>query len=506
MKSAQISIYDRENNAVRLLSAMARNAGHSALEIYFKDWINNGFIPPNPAEIANLIKLLKQHEIQIVGLSLRASPYFKVASQLTAVIQQELQIPVLWGGTHAILCPEECIQAADLVCVGEGEKTWPQLLDKMEKQEDYTGLANLWVKKGSEIYRNPVADLIEDLDTLPFRDYTHPDKYYISGSKIIQGDPMSGEPIFQMLCSRGCPFSCSFCYNSVFKSDIYKDKGRYYRLRSVDSVLAELKKAKAAFPHLVRIKFDDEVFPFEEKWFEEFCQRYPQEIGLPFECFTESKLVEESRFSKLKQAGLKIIYMGVQSTSKICHELYNRETPERQILEAANTFHRLKLDARYQVIVDDPLSGEAEYESLFDFLMLFPRPFALYLFSLTVYPRTALAQKLLELNIINPEQIEGRATKTFRQLRVDLNYPRTPPQLFWTSMLVLMTKNFLPKSFLRKLSKNQFLKQHPKLPAAFAQFCNFIHMGYLAGKMLLSGEMSFSTMLRWLNLRSWITQ
>lgn len=506
MKLAHISLYDRENNAVRLLAEITRKAGHPTLEIYFKDWINNGFIPPSEKEIDNLIALLKEHSVQIVGISLRASPYFRVASQLTRIIQERLGIMVLWGGTHAILCPEECIQAADLVCVGEGERTWPQLLEKLEAGEDYTELPNLWVRNGEEIYRNPIAELIENLDELPLRNYTHPDKFYITGDKIISGDPMVNEPIYQMLCSRGCPFNCSFCYNSVFKSDVYKGKGRYYRLRSVDSVMAELKIAKETFPNLVRIKFDDEVLPFEPQWFEEFCRRYPGEIGLPFECFTESKLVEESRFAALKKAGLTIVYMGVQSTAKICHELYNRETPEQEILEGARLFHRLKLDARFQVIVDDPFSSEADYENLFDFLMQFPRPFALYLFSLTVYPRTALAKKLLEMKLITPDQIEGRATKTFRQLRVDLNYPREKTQLFWVSMLVLMTKNFLSRGLVRKLSRNRFFKRHPRLLAVFAQGCNFLHMGYLAGKMLLGGEMSFSTMRHWLNYRSWITQ
>jgi len=71
----------------------------------FKDWINNGFFPPTPVEIENLLKLLKDQSIQMVGISLRASPYFQVASQLTRIIQEKID-----DGTS-----DECVVDAEIV-------------------------------------------------------------------------------------------------------------------------------------------------------------------------------------------------------------------------------------------------------------------------------------------------------------------------------------------------------------------------------------------------------
>ncbi|MCL5035572.1 MAG: cobalamin-dependent protein [Chloroflexi bacterium] len=506
MNTALISLYDRENNAVRLLAAIARKQGHRVLEIYFKDWRNNSFTPPVDIEKNNLIRLLKDNDVKLVGISLRSSPYNRVAAEITEHIKNNLDIPVLWGGTHAILCPEECIREADYVCVGEGDETFVSLINYIQSNRPTEHMPNLWVKTDEKIIRNPVGNVTEDLDSLPYRDYETPDKYFIEGDKIETGDPMPQQMIYQMMCSRGCPFSCSFCYNSVFKSEIYKDKGNYFRLRSMDSVIDELKEAKRIFPNLKKIKFDDEVFPYEPEWVEEFCRRYPEEIGIPFECFTESKLVSEEYFKKLREAGLKIIYMGIQNTHKIARTLYDRNDPEERTLYAVNLFKKLGLDARYQVIVDDLVSTDEDREYLFNFLMKFPRPFALYLFSMTVYPHTVLARKLLDMGKITPDDIEGAATKTFEQHRVDVNYPRPPDEKFWICMLVLMTKPFIPKSFLNFLSKNKLLRAHPWPLQVFAQAANFIHMGWFAGKMLLKGEMSPAFFKRWANPRSWITQ
>lgn len=506
MNTALISLYDRENNAVRLLASIARKQGHKVIEIYFKDWQNNNFIPPNEVEKQNLIKLLLDNDIKLVGISLRSSPYIRIAIEITNHIKKYINVPVLWGGTHPILCPEDCIRYADYVCIGEGDDTFPTMLNYFQSGRPVDYMPNLWVKKDDIIIRNPVASVTEDLDSLPFRDYTSPEKYLIEGDIIMQGDPMPQNTIFQMMCSRGCPFRCSFCYNSVFKTEIYKDKGNYFRLRSMDSVIDELKEAKNKFPKMKRIKFDDEVFPYEKEWVEEFCIRYPKEIGFPFECFTEAKLVNEEYFLKLRKAGLNIVYMGIQNTHKISKELYDRVDPEDKILNAVKIFKKLGLDARYQIIVDDMVSTDEDRRYLFDFLLRFPRPFALYLFSMTVYPRTALARKLLDMGKITPDDIEGVATKTFKQHRVDVNYPRPPDERFWICMLVLMTKNFMPKGLLKWLSNNKLLKTHPWILQITAQVSNFIHMGWIAGKLLLKGEMSYAFFKRWANPSSWITQ
>ena len=487
------------------MAGILRDQGYPVTEIYFKDWKNNTFIPPTPTEIDNLVKVIEDQKIQLVAFSLRASAYLQLAADLTGIIRERTGLPILWGGAHVILCPDECITLADYICSGEGDRSLPELVEALDKGANPEKIPGIWVRRKEKIIKNPPGDLVCNLDSLPFRDYTSPDKFIIDGRQIRRQDPMINDPIFQMMTTRGCPYKCSYCYNSTFKK-IFEGRGKYYRSRSVDNVIEELKLAKKNFPNLRRIKFDDEVFPFDPDWVEEFIEKYPREINLPFEAFTEPNLVDRKRFTRLKEAGLKIIYMGVQNSARITGTLYDRHTPDEIVLKAVTTLHEIGLDARYQIILDDPLSTGEDQDALFCLLMKFPRPFELYLFSLTIFPRTQLAKKLLEDGVIEESQVEGKDTKTFRQLRVDLSYPRSPESTYWAAMLVLLTKSFIPKSLLWKFYKNRKLKESPMPLVILAQLSNLVKMGCVALEMILSGELTWAGARRWLNFGSLITQ
>ncbi|MGV8118376.1 MAG: B12-binding domain-containing radical SAM protein [Candidatus Xenobiia bacterium LiM19] len=501
-----VSLYDFENNAVRILAALTRAQGYKAVEIYFKDWKNNYFEPPTEVEINNLLTIIHKQGINLLGMSVRATAYHNVATQLTQAVKKKYDIPVIWGGTHVLLSPDMCIEATDAVCVSEGEVAMLELFRRIKAGEPLQETPGLWINEKGEILKNPMKNLCEDLDTLPFRDYTSSDKYVVFGSKIRQEDPMVIDPVYRMMCSRGCPFNCAYCYNSAIVQ-IYKDKGRYHRIRSVDSVLAELKDSRNSFKNLKRIRFDDEVFIFQDQWVDEFCERYPREIGLPFEIFTEPKLVKLPYMEKLRKAGLDVVYMGVQNSYRITKELYDRNTAEDTILGAGKIFHDLRIDARYQIIVDDPLSNEEDRETLFDLLTRIPRPYELYLFSLTVFPNTTLASKLLKEGLISEKDVEGTsAQKTFKQMRVSLNYPRPPIETFWVSILVLISKNFIPLWLIKSLAKNEFLMHHPLPLVIFAQVSNVIKMTMVVLRMIVRGEFTITLLRRWTNLRSLITQ
>ena len=198
--------------------------------------------------------------------------------------------------------------------------------------------------------------------------------------------------------------------------------------------------------------------------------------------------------------------MGVQNSEKINEILYDRNTTNSTVLNAVRLLHRMKIDSRYQVIVDDPMSTDTDKIGLVEFLMEFPRPFELYLFSLTVYPNTKLAEKLIEQGIISENEIEGKASKTFQQLRVDLSYPRGTEDIFLLSVMILLTKRFIPKSIIRFLYKSDFFKKHSRVLVFFAQAANIIKMTWTVFWMILQGRFTYTLYKRWANPKSLISQ
>ena len=503
-----ISMYDVENNAVRILAGTLREGGHHAVEIYFKDWISNHLDPATDIELANLNKVVQDESLDLVCISIRASAYYNAARILTDHLHETLDIPVLWGGMHPTLMGAQCIETADMVLQGEGELA---LLDLAHRIRDSGGDAslvhdtrNVWSHTGQGVRRNALRGLVENLDDLSWRDYhSHAHKYFIWGKRIIQGDPMHGDPVFQMMGSRGCIYKCSYCYNSTYKKDVYPGQ-KWFRVRSPDSMIEEILQAKSHWD-FKRIRFDDEVFNFQSDWVTEFAEKYPKRVGLPFEIFIEPKLVNEDRMTQLRDAGLASVYMGVQSSERVTGHLYDRRVKNNTIGDIAQLYHKLGVKPHFQLIFDDPVSSDEDRRKLFEMISTFPHPFDLYLFSMTVFPGSELNHKLLESGLISEYDIEGTATKTFYQHRVNLEYPRPVEETYWIALIQMLSKSFVPRSVLTPLSKSETLKKHPWPLIQMAHAANYVKMGTTAAKMAKNGEMTSTLLRRWLSFDRVIT-
>ncbi len=503
-----LSTWDVENNAVRAIAATLRGGGHHCAEIYFKDWISNHLDPATEAELDALVRVVRREELNVVAISIRASAYAQQAKLITEHLHRELDIPVLWAGMHATMVPAECIESADMVLCGEGEPAIAQLADRLVAGEDEQTLesGNTWFQAGRHgVKKNTLLPLVGDLDSLQYRDYTsHDHKYFIQGGTYVQGDPMHGDPVFQMMGSRGCIYKCSYCYNSTYKKDVYPGQ-KWFRVRSPESMVEEIRRARSHWD-FKRIRFDDEVFNFQLSWLEDFCERYPRDVGLPFEIFIEPKLVNEERMRMLRDAGLVSVYMGVQSSERVTGHLYDRRVKNQSISEIAQMYHRLGIKPHFQLIFDDPVSTEGDKKALFDMISTFPHPFDLYLFSMTVFPGSELNNKLIDNGLISKYDIDGvDNTRVFYQHRVNLSYPRPVEDTFWIALTQMLSKNFVPRPMLKALSKSAFLKKHPWPLIQMANATNFVKMGALAGKMAADGEMTDTLVRRWLSMDRVIT-
>lgn len=160
----------------------------------------------------------------LIGLS-AVTNTIKTAWAIAKLIKKKKDIPIVLGGVHPTLMPEESLNKSfiDMVIRGEAEISLAQLAAGTLK----TKIAGLSHKQGQKIIHNPASFLLKNLDSLPFpaRHLLPMAKYTTIGAKQT--------PYATMVSSRGCPYQCSFC-------SVRAIAGLTFRPRSPENVLAEI--------------------------------------------------------------------------------------------------------------------------------------------------------------------------------------------------------------------------------------------------------------------------
>lgn len=501
-----ITPYGYENQGVRMLSAVLRRDGFEAPILYMKAWRNNDIQPPTDKELGLFQKVIRQQAPDVIGIGF-GTPYLRIVTELTRLAREVSDAHVIWGGVHPTISPEDCIDHADSVCIGEGELPLLDLAAAIRDGEPIDGIANLWIRHGDEVLRNPPRPLIQDLDTLPFgHQLLGAEMLVLEDGKVVARDPSVDNTMYRIHASRGCPFKCAFCYNSQYRQ-IYADLGTYHRQRSVENVLQEIELARTVRPGLKRIRFDDDSFVFPRAWIEEFCREYTRRVGLRFDILFNPTTVNERNLRMLRDAGLDHVQVGIQAGSDEEREKqYQRKGSNQDTLELARLLADIGIAVTYDVILDNPLSSRADKQAMLDLLLQLPRPYNLFLYSLVVFPKSFTATTLLAAGVITEDDVEGRATKSFEQFRLSLSYPRSAEDTFYASLISMASKAFIPRAAVRALARSETLREHPTPVRYGAEVANAVKLGTVAYKMLRRGELSVFKLAEYASFRRRLIQ
>lgn len=452
-----ISLYEPYSFGVCTLHRAVKNIGCEVNTIFFKTTTPTmRHERPSNEEFILLYDFIIAHNPDIVGISLRTTN-FEIAKEITEGIKNICKSIIVWGGIHPTICPEQCIEYADVVCIGEGEKPFIDLVKTIEARDNYYRIRNLWVKDHN---KNPLYSLNKDLDNFS-PDLSNENKYLIHNNKIIQA-PTDDRTSYAVMTSRGCFFSCSFCCNNVLH-DLYKGD-KHVRRRSVDSVIQELEWAKGYFKNLKDIRFIDDVFTFDQKWISEFCFKYTERINLPFHCLVHPKFTDEYTIYLLKNAGLVSVIMGIQSGSdSFRKEVYNRNESNAEVLEADKILSEYKINKYYDLLIGNPLESEKDKKQTLDLLLMLKRPFQLHTFTLTHFPKTRMTQALINAGKITENDIEDKKQNTWEgKFCPTLDERRDKDTLFWDNLFYLTHTQWIPKSLISKLYNWDYFRNNPE--------------------------------------------
>ncbi len=415
MKIALVSPYsDITSLGIRQLSSVLKPSGHEVHQV---------FIPHAPSEEGSpepysqsLLDQFKEIalECDMAGISLMTNYFFRALRLTEALRSSGREILTIWGGIHPTIRPEECLEHADLVCVGEGEEATLELAEALDSGSDFAGIQNIWLKKEGKVVRNPARPLLQNLNELPFPDYDlencwiwdAEENVFQRGSWSLLQRSMSAGPIskilnktaYQTIATRGCPHNCTYCCNNVLR-ELY-DNQQYVRRRNTENILDELSSAIERMPFIKVIGFsDDSFFAASEKKIREFSSRYKEVIGLPFFCLGSPLTITEGKLEALTDAGLFGLQMGIQSGSRSIQKLYNRPISNERILKTARTINRFRdrmIPPTYDFIIDNPFESRSDVLETLALIRRLPKPRRIQLFSLVIFPETKLYRHAIE--------------------------------------------------------------------------------------------------------------
>jgi anaerobic magnesium-protoporphyrin IX monomethyl ester cyclase len=179
-----------------------------------------------------------------VGISTLTGEQIKYGLEVAALIRSANPgLPVVWGGIHPSIIPEQTIRhpLVDIVAVGEGETAFPALVKALDSKNDMESVNNLVFEKDGRIIRTPVAPFIEfnRKNELPY--------------DLLSLSKYQTKTRFEYQSSRGCPHGCLFCYNKGF--NLFK-----WRSKSSGIVLDELEEIQKRFNTEYLYFVDDEFF------------------------------------------------------------------------------------------------------------------------------------------------------------------------------------------------------------------------------------------------------
>jgi len=357
-------------------------------------------VPITEREKALLLDYLRSFRPDLIGLSLYSVNY-DLACDLTLWLKREMpDVPIAWGGVHAVVRPDQCIEIADIVCTGEGERPMVELARRWD--EFLAGrpprIEGLWFRRGEQIIRSARRALETDLDSLPF-------PVYGEGEVLIDGDRVDERILCDpnylaqgynivVMTERGCPYACSFCIYSILH-DLYPDQPRFRR-RSVENVLAEVEDrvSRLGLRHII---FHDEILGMQKEWVREFALKFKERFGprgVTFTGYVHPLTTDEESLRLLVEAGLTRTGIGLQSGSAYTsRRIYNRYHRSEKVIELSRLLAKYNLaDVQIDLLVDNPYEREEHLRETLDLLLRMEPPFHVMLFGLVIYGPSKMAQ------------------------------------------------------------------------------------------------------------------
>lgn len=393
-----VAFYNKKALGVRYLETALAAAGYRVRTVFFKDF--NSVHPKKTTE--QELELLRQdieaHRPMMIGLSVMSSMYLETVDLMVQMLLRRFDIPVVCGGAYATMFPDYFLcRGVPYVIRSDGELAITRLADAVRDGKDPRWIPSLCYQGPEGPVLNEIGDLTNDIDSYGLPAIRCMDACYINEDAITEGDPQLDTLSYEVIASRGCPFTCSYCCCCNLRRLLPKGI-RGVRTRSVRSVIDELIEAKRLCKKIVFVHFYDEIFPNLPGWVDEFVVEYKKHINLPFTIWSHPKAVDGEVLKKLVKVGLTEVIMGIQSGSEhIRRDVFHRYETQQDIINATRIIRESGVFwGSFDFMLQHPFETIEDLKQSYYLAKQMMGPFELQLHGLNFLPGTDIVPMAIE--------------------------------------------------------------------------------------------------------------
>ncbi|CAA7620902.1 radical SAM protein [Magnetospirillum sp. SS-4] len=367
----------------------ARTTGH---QLFFKDCVAERIGYP---ELKAYIEEIRPDVAGITSFTVCLMDVVLTARLIREVVPH---VHLCLGGHHPIAYPKEAAELPefDSVVVGEGEEVFTQLVDCLEKGEDFTHIKGVYTSETIKHHlNNPVRDkrflarvnvpaaYVDDLESLPRvnRKYIRQYRYH----NIIG----STDDLATILSSRGCPYLCTFCDVPI----------KSYRERSPASVCDEIEECLAM--GYKEFRFYDDLFNINEKKVLAFCDELDRrKLKITWDFRGRVNTVSRASLVRAKASGLRMISFGVETGSDEGLKILKKATTTEKVRNAFMWCRELGILTVADFIIGQPFEKTpADVRRNIEFLMELDPDYA-QVSVLKLYPNTEMYENAVRQGVI----------------------------------------------------------------------------------------------------------
>ncbi len=362
--------------------------------------------------LAKLLSCVDESAVCLGVSVLTGAPIRDALAISRAVKQARPSLPIVWGGWHPSLFPEQCLTepSVDAVVIGQGEETFAEVVECLAHGQSLEGVPGCAFRQSSVLsHQRPVTSHhssfvidhssvapdhsslnaprpFRDLNALPPHDYALIDvERYFAPKRKRQ---------FDYISSQGCRFRCTFCADpTVFKRGWYG--------------LDPARMARELAEHHRRYRFEE--IAFQDETF--FTSR--ARVEAVADAFLAARLkvawtatmradqgarLDDDLLVKCKRSGLRRVMIGVESGSPEMLKRIKKDITLDQVYESTERMARHGIGAILNFIVGFPGESDDSVQQSLDVaarLRAMSPDFEIALFYFRPYPGNPIADELL---------------------------------------------------------------------------------------------------------------